>query len=562
MKTQGLINRITAARDGQPTFVLKNANVVNVFSEEIIHCDVALYRETIIGLGKYGCENTYDCGGAYLAPGFIDSHVHIESSMSCPPEFARIVLPFGTTSVIADPHEIANVAGMDGIRFMQRCSKKIGLHVSYMFPSAVPCTFFEENGTPLTNEDAVALYYEGTVSGLGEVMDFSSVVACDMDAIKKIGVFTGLPIDGHAPGLSGNALNAYIIAGPETDHEAYEYGEVMEKLRAGMKVLLRVGSAANKMAGLMRRLAEENVPLDNFMFCTDDKHTENILAEGHINHIAKMAVEAGMPAAAAVRMASRNAAEAYGLSRKGAIAPGYDGDMVLFRDLVDFQPVDVFVMGKNIKQIKIEGVDAPPAFLNSVNFATMDEGGFKLRVNGKMPVIEMEEGQLTTRLTYERVPERDGWFTPGAGYAKLASVERHHATGHVGIGIVKNFGLREGAVASTVAHDSHNVAVIGTNDADMRLCLDALKEQGGGYVLVRGGEVLARVELPVCGLLSLRPYEELADEQKAFLRALEKLGVPQESDPMIRLSFFSLPVIPEVRVTSKGVYNVLEGKFI
>ncbi len=563
MKKAALGKRIAAARAGEPDFVLKNANVVNVFTEEIIPCDVAVLQGVIIGLGEYSCAHSYDCKGAYLCPGFIDSHMHIESSMSIPSEFARIVLPFGTTSVIADPHEIANVCGMEGIRFMKRDAQKIGLNVYYMFPSCVPCIEFEENYAPLSNEDAAALLYEGVVHGLGEVMDWNAVIDCSEDMIKKLELFEGFPIDGHAPGVSGRELAAYIVGGPSTDHEAYEFEEVMEKLRAGMTVMLRVGSAANNMSAVLEKLAENKVPLDRIVLCTDDKHTENILKEGHVNHIARMAVEAGIPAVKAVKMASYHAARTFGLARKGAVAPGYDADLALFSDLVSFRPVDVFVGGVSVREINIHKTPVPFELKNTVNFAPLAKDAFVLRISGeKVPVIEMEEGQLATKLYDEAVPQRDGFFVPDANYAKLACVERHHQTGHIGIGIVKNFGLRCGALASTVAHDSHNIVVIGINDEDMILAVEELKKIGGGYVFARDGAVVSEIPLPVAGLLSEEPYEKLVQSQKEFLQALFAAGVPQRSDPLIRLSFFCLPVIPKARMTPQGLYDVENGKFI
>ncbi len=556
MDTLALKKRIVAAKEGKPTFVLKNANVVDVFTDETIHCDVALFENTIIGLGKYDCEQIYDCGGAFLCPGFIDSHVHIESSMSCPPEFARLIVPFGTTSIVADPHEVANVSGMDGIRFMKELAGDANMHIYYMFPSCVPCAPGEENGATLNNEDAAALFYEGSVYGLGEVMDWLAVTGCREEMVKKLALFEYRPIDGHAPGLSGNGLNAYIIGGPRTDHECSTFEEVMEKLRGGLKIQLRVGSAANRMEEIMRRLAEDKVPLQNFMFCTDDKHTENIMQEGHINYIARMAVRAGIPAAEAVKMASYNAARHYRLRRKGAVAPGYDADIVLFEDLKDFKPRAVFVMGEEVQDTPCVKRHVPRELLHTVHYAPFTAEKLRLPVGAAAPVVEMLPGQLVTVLTEERVPRENGFFVPNGAYAKGVSIERHHATGHVGVGIVKNFGLEAGAVATTVSHDSHNIFVLGMNDADIIAAVEELKRIGGGYVLANGGKIVSTIPLPVFGLLSDIPYEKLVEQQHVFLKELEKLGAKQQSDPLIRLSFFSLPVIPAARITTRGVVQV------
>lgn len=555
--------RILAARDKRADLVLKNARVVNVFTNEIIPCDVAVYDGVIIGLGDYSCENEYDCGGAFLCPGFVDSHMHIESSMSCPSQFARIVLPFGTTSVVADPHEIANVCGMDGIRYMKQDAENAGFNVYCMFPSCVPCVEFEENFAALTNEDAAELLYEGVVHGLGEVMDWDAVIDGKEDMLKKLEMFSGRPVDGHAPGLSGSRLAAYITGGPQTDHEAYQFSEVLEKLRLGMRILIRVGSAANDMEAVLSALVKNRLPLENVLLCTDDKHTGDILREGHINHIARLAVRAGVPAVEAVKMATINAARAYGLRKKGAVAPGYDADFVLFSDLEAFEPMAVFLRGQNIDTLAWRRTDVPAALKDTVHAAPLKEDALLLRVSGQQPVIQMEAGQLATRLLFEDVPGRDGYFTPEGVYAKLACIERHHETGHIGLGIVKNFGLTSGALASTVAHDSHNIVVLGTNDGDMRVAIEALKQMGGGYVLVESGAVVAAIPLPIGGLLSDGPYEELTEKQEQFLDALYARGVKRENgDPLIRLSFFCLPVIPEARLTTRGVYDVRNGRFL
>ncbi len=563
MNIEQLKHRIEAARDGKVDLVLKNANVVNVCTNEIQRCDVAIYDGIIVGLGDYAGEREIDCEGAYLCPGFIDGHVHIESSMCCPPEFARIVLPKGTTSVIADPHEIANVSGLDGIRYFRDDSWQIGLHVFLMFPSCVPCTEFEENFEALNNEDAAALLYERTVYGLGEVMDSGAVLSCREDMIKKLNMFERRYIDGHAPGLSGRDLNAYIVAGATTDHEAIDFDEILEKLRAGMWVQIRVGSAANDMQVVLRKIAEHGLPTDHLFFCTDDKHTENILQEGHINCIARLAVQAGIDGVHAVKMASTNTAIAYGLRSKGVIAPGFDADLVLMRDLVDFEPLQVFVKGKELKELSIQKQEAPDSLKTSIHIAPMTAKSIELRLHhARSWVIEMQAGQLVTTLKQEEVPMLDGCFMAEGAYAKIICVERHHATGHIGVGIVKNFGLRTGAVASSVAHDSHNIVCIGMNDADMLCAVSALKEIGGGYVLVQGGKVLASIPLPIGGIVSDAPYEELVAYQSKFLHALSKLGVPQESDPLIRLSFFCLPVIPQGRVTTGGLFDVSQWKFL
>ncbi len=563
MDSKWLKNRIIAARDKMPSFVLKNANVVNVFTNEIQYCDVALFENTIIGLGQYHCENTYDCKGAYLCPGFIDTHMHVESTMLVPWEFAKVAMPFGTTFAIADPHEIANVLGLAGVRFMNRASEHAGMGIYYMCPSSVPSVSFEQNNAIFREKETSQLIWEGTVYGMGELMDYSSVLNTDEDTLSRLMLFEGRNIDGHAPGLTGSHLNAYRIAGASTDHECVTFEEILEKLRVGMRIQLRVGSAAHNINSLLKKIAKSGLPWDRFVFCTDDKSIHSILKTGHINHNARMAVKAGIPAVEAVKMASIYAANAYRLYGKGALAPGFDADMVLFEDLVDFQPIDVFVSGKNIRDIEVQPIDKREMLSgNSVNFAPLHKQHFALPVSQPMPVMEMPLGQLSTKLSYEQVPQKDGHFIAQGHYAKIAVVERHKSTGNVGVGIVKNFGLTSGALASTVSHDSHNMVIIGTNDEDMLLAAQHLKEIAGGYVLVVDGQVRAQVSLPIAGLLSAEPYKVLVKKQRAFLKELSRLGLSQRSDPLTRLSFFALPVLPEVRITTYGMYDVVHEKFL
>ena len=333
---------IRAALDGKATCVIKNANVVNVFTNEIIPADVALYEDVIIGIGEYSCENEIDAEGGYLAPGFIDAHVHIESSMVIPSSFMKVIMPHGTTTIIADPHEIANVAGVAGVRAMYKMTDDLPLRVLFMMPSCVPATPFEHSGAKLVAEDMEQFLRKSRILGLGEVMDYVSATGGAQEMLDKLRLFDGKPIDGHAPLLSGRALNAYRVAGPSTDHECSNYEEVKEKLRTGMRILIRVGSAAKGIEDILRSIARDGLPTENILFCTDDKHIETIRQEGHINCNARLAVSCGIPPVEAVKMASYNAARAYGLKNIGAIAPGYKADMVLFEDLKDFRVKRVF----------------------------------------------------------------------------------------------------------------------------------------------------------------------------------------------------------------------------
>lgn len=556
---------ITASLTGQATLVIKNANVVNVFTNEIIKADVALAEDTIIGVGEgYSAPVEIDAEGAYLCPGFIDAHVHIESSMVIPDSFARVIMPFGTTTIIADPHEIANVAGTAGIRAIYKLSDDLPLRVMFMMPSCVPATPFEHSGATLIAEDMAQFLRKSRMLGLGEVMDCGSAINCSKDMLDKLRLFDGKPIDGHAPLLSGRALNAYRIAGPSTDHECSNFDEVLEKLRTGMKILIRIGSAANNMDEIFREIVARKLPTDNMMFCTDDKHIENIQQEGHINCIARLAVKCGMDPIEAVKMASYNAARAYGLRNIGAIAPGYKGDMVLFKDLKDFEVKQVFTrFGKPYEDKPTPMPIIPPAVFNSVHLPPLSKESFALHAKEVMPVISLIEGQLVnTRKDLPVLRDENGLFISGNGLNKLAVVERHHATGNIGLGILDGFGIKNGAIASTVGHDSHNLVIAGDNDDDMLMAAEALESCGGGFCVVSQGIVLARLPLPIGGIMTDAPVEDVLELQRALLDAAKYIGISASNDPLVTLSFLALPVIPSIRLTDRGLFDSINFQFI
>lgn len=556
---------IRAAYEGKNTLVIKNANVVNVFTDEIVRADVAVYEDVIIGVGSYSGENEIDAGGAYLAPGFIDAHVHIESSMVIPSSFMKVIMPHGTTTVIADPHEIANVAGAAGIRAMYKLTDELPLRVLFMLPSCVPATPFEHSGAKLVAEDMEQFMHKSRVLGLGEVMDANSVINCSQEMLDKLRLFDKRPIDGHAPMLEGMGLNAYRVAGAFSDHECSTYEEVKAKLATGMNILLRIGSAANNMDGVLRRIAEEKLPTRNMMFCTDDKHIEDIRREGHINANARMAVAAGIDPIDAIKMASYNAARAYGIRGVGAIAPGYKADMVLLEDLKDFKVKQVISrFGRPYTgEEQIPSPILPPQVFNSVRLPEISKYDLALRCHVSAPVIKMIPHQLVTELVYRDV-ERDenGCFIPSEGMVKLAVIERHHATGSMAVGILEGLGIKHGAVASTVAHDSHNLVVAGDNDEDMLMAIESLRDCGGGYSVVSRGVVLARLPLPIAGLMTAAPVNDVLEIQQALLDALYSLGAKRDSDPLIALSFMALPVIPAVKLTDEGLFDAVNFKFI
>ncbi len=556
---------IRAAYEGKNTLVIKNANVVNVFTDEIVRADVAVYEDVIIGVGSYSGENEIDAGGAYLAPGFIDAHVHIESSMVIPSSFMKVIMPHGTTTVIADPHEIANVAGAAGIRAMYKLTDELPLRVLFMLPSCVPATPFEHSGAKLVAEDMEQFMHKSRILGLGEVMDANSVINCSQEMLDKLRLFDKRPIDGHAPMLEGMGLNAYRVAGAFSDHECSTYEEVKQKLATGMNILLRIGSAANNMDDVLRRIAQEKLPTRNMMFCTDDKHIEDIRREGHINANARMAVAAGIDPIDAIKMASYNAARAYGIRGVGAIAPGYKADMVLLEDLKDFKVKQVISrFGRPYTgEEQIPSPILPPQVFNSVRLPEISKYDLALRCHVSAPVIKMIPHQLVTELVYRDV-ERDenGCFIPSEGMVKLAVIERHHATGSMAVGILEGLGIKHGAVASTVAHDSHNLVVAGDNDEDMLMAIESLRDCGGGYSVVSRGVVLARLPLPIAGLMTAAPVNDVLEIQQALLDALYSLGAKRDSDPLIALSFMALPVIPAVKLTDEGLFDAVNFKFI
>lgn len=553
---------IRNAASRNAAFVIKNANIVNVFTGEIERGDVAMRDGIILGIGTYSGREEFDAEGRYLCPGLIDSHVHIESSMAHPSRFASLILQQGTTAIIADPHEIANVCGTDGIQYMLDQTEWLPLSVFMMLPSCVPCTAFETSGAKLTAKDMEQFLEHPRVLGLGEVMDYVAAVSGEGEMLDKLELCHGRPIDGHAPLLTGDLLNAYCVAGPRTDHECSSYEEVLEKLRKGMRIHLRLGSACRGIETIFRQIADNGLPTRRMQFCTDDKHLENIRDEGHINYILRRAVANGIDPIQAVQMATINAAETYGLIGYGAVAPGYRADLVLFDNLKDFRPQLVVTDGQIFRPEADLPVKPDPKIYNSVHLAPRKPDVLRLPVEGPMPIIQTVDGELLTRLVWEEVPTRDGAFSAGGGLVKLAVLERHHASSRVGLGILRGLPLQAGAMATTVGHDSHNLIVAGDNDADMLIAIDALEECGGGYVVVSEGRVLAKLALPVAGLMSDAPLDEILRHQQALLHAAAQLGISNTSDPFITLSFVALPVIPDVRLTDMGMFDVTNMQFI
>ena len=553
---------ILNAANRNASLVIKNAKIVSVFTEEIIEGDVAVCDGIIVGIGSYKGRQEIDAKGAYLCPGLIDGHVHIESSMAHPARFANTILKHGTTSIIADPHEIANVCGTDGIQYMLDQTEWLPLSVFIMLPSCVPCTAFETSGAKITAKDMERFFNHERVIGLGEVMDYIATTTGDGEMLDKLQLYNRRPIDGHAPLLSGDKLNAYCVAGPHTDHECSNFEEVLEKLRAGMRIHLRLGSATRGIEEIMKQIADHKIPTRRFLFCTDDKHLENIQKEGHINYILRRAVANGIDPIQALQMATINAANTYDLSRYGAIAPGYRADMVLFDNLKDFNALEVITNGNIFEETSDSILKPDPKIYNSVHLAPRKPDMLNLPVTGKMPVISLVKNELMTEFKMMDVPTENGMFISGNGLVKLAVVERHHASGRTGVGILEGMPIQNGAIATTVGHDSHNLIVAGDNDKDMYAAIDALEGCGGGYVVVREQKILARLALPIAGLMSDEPTGKIIAKLQKLLAAAEELGVKNGSDPFITLSFIALPVIPTVRLTDMGLFDVTEQRFL
>lgn len=554
-----------AAGRKKAKLVFKNAQVVNVFTKQVEQADVAVEAGVIAGVGQYSGEEEVDCTGLYLCPGFVDAHIHVESTMAVPYEFARAVAMSGTTTVVADPHEIVNVCGAPAVEWLLKASEALPVDIYWMMPSSVPATPFETNGAPFTAQEMAPFAQMGPrVAGLGEVMCYPDVVAGTGEIYGKLALFAHKHIDGHAPGLSGKALAAYAAAGIETEHECTSFAEAKEKLAAGLAILVREGSAAKNLTAIVEGLLKEGLPTDRFLFCTDDKHLDDIAREGHIRWNVHQAVQLGMPVVDAICMASYNAARVYGLKGVGAIAPGYRADIVLLDDWKQVHVHAVYKDGVPVEQ-KIAAtrrVPAPAALTHTMHFAPVTPQQLALPVQGKAHVIEMVPYQIVTRHAVEPVPSENGLFRPNKTYSKLCVVERHGRGGNIAVCPLKGYGITGGAIATSVAHDSHNIIAAGDNDGDIALAVNHLQKTGGGYALAAGGRILGALALPVGGLMSEAPWEQTRDETNAILKQAAKMGIPYHVDPFISLSFMALPVIPSLRLTDCGLFDVDTFAFV
>jgi adenine deaminase len=549
-----------AAGEQEADLVLKGGSVVNVFSGEIYEADVAVHGNRIAGVGSYKGKIHLDVKGKFVCPGLIDGHVHLESSMVSVPEFARVVVPLGTTTVVVDPHEIANVMGADGILFTLKASKYNPLNVFVMLPSCVPSTDLETAGAELKAVDLFPFLSDKWVLGLGEMMNYHGVITRSEDVMDMIKIADGKRIDGHAPGVTGRRLNAYVAGGIESDHESVTIEEAREKLRVGLHIMLREGSASRNLLDLLPLVTEKNS--DRFIFVTDDKHPGDLLSEGHVNHMLKLAVANGIEPALAVKMATLNAAEYYDLEKVGAVAPGYYADIAVLDDFESCRAAFVLKSGEVVAKDGISDYEPPGGYKlplrGSVNLKTLTTEDLAIPADdAEANIIGLVPGQITTEWFRQRVASRDGFVVADveSDIVKVAVIERHHASGNVGLGLVRGFGLKRGAFASSVAHDSHNIIVIGVDDADMLCCVESIAEMQGGLCVCAGGKVVESLPLPIAGLMSLEPMTEVRDMLQKLDEALRELGIGID-DPFMAASFIALPVIPKLKVTDQGLIDV------
>ncbi len=549
---------------GKVDLLIKNGKVINVFTGEIEKKDIAIFDGRVVGFGDYDSKKRIDVKGDFLCPGLIDSHVHIESSMVAIPEFARAVLPHGTTSVIIDPHEIANVLGVEGIHFMAASAQTVPLNVLIMLPSCVPATPLETSGATLKSSDLKPLLREPWAVGLAEMMNFPGVIHRDPEILKKIEIAKGKRIDGHAPALSGKDLYAYLTAGIRSDHECTTLREAEEKLRNGMWIMIREGTTARNLKDLVPLVTTKNSR--RFLLVTDDRHPKDLLQEGHIDSMIRQAIKRGIDPIMAIQMATLNAAEYFRLDDLGAIAPGYRADIVAFDHLQRFKIKKVFKEGElvaeNGKMVSFPVRKKTLRPKGSVRIKPLKKDALVLRSHQPLAkIIQLVPDQIITKKLVRKIPLKDGiaYQNIKEDILKIAVVERHKATGNIGIGFVQGFGLREGALGSSVAHDSHNLIVVGTNDQDMLKAIEAIQKMGGGLVAVLREKVIASLPLPIAGLMSEASVSQVNHQLEVLQDAVKKMGC-RIPDPFMTLSFLSLPVIPELKITDKGLVDVNQFK--
>lgn len=556
--------RIIAVAAGREKadLVLKNAKYLNVFSNEFLCGDIAVANGLIAGVGKYDGKTEIDVSGKLVLPGFIDAHIHLESSMVTPAEFAKAVVAHGTTTVITDPHEITNVMGIDGVEYMIQASQNLPIDVHFMMPSCVPATEIDESGAELDCKD-IDLYLDNKkVLGLAEMMNYVGVINGDKNVLSKIVTSQAhhKKIDGHAPELSGNDLNAYIAVGVYSDHECSTFENALEKLRKGQFIMIREGTAAHNLKALMPLLTQQYY--SRCMFATDDKHPSDLLYGGHIDYIVKQALKNGADPIVALKTATHHAARYFLLNNKGAIASGYLADIVVVDNLEDFNVETVFKCGKLVFDGEVKDFSAPTVdeklaekCFDTFHLDSVTPSSFK--VDGKLGLIGLVGGELLTRNlgTADKIDVENDIL-------KIACIERHKGTNHIGVGYVKGYSLKSGAVATSVAHDSHNIITVGCNDDDIAVAVNAIKDSKGGIAVVENGKIKALLELPIAGLMSDEPLTTVNEKLENAKSSAYELGADKSIDPFMTLSFLSLPVIPSLRITTKGVFDAENWKML
>lgn len=546
--------------------VIKNGNIINVLSEEIHKGDIAVSDGIIAGIGNYEGKKEIDAKGAYISPAFIDGHVHLESSMLLPHEFAKAVVPCGTTTVITDPHEISNVLGLHGISYMHEAVKNLPLNVYTMLPSCVPATPYETSGFDLNSYDLALLIDSPWVLGIAEMMNYSGLLNLDKNVLAKLDLAKekGKRIDGHAPFLSGKDLCAYAASGVKSDHECTNPEEATEKIRLGMYIMIREGTAAKDLDALIPVLKEKNTR--KCMFVTDDRHPKDLKV--HINDMVRRAVDTGVDVIKAVQIGSLNTAEYFGLKNQGAIAPGYRADMLILPDLKTFKPDTVIKDGKIVAEngelLKSFAKFEKPSVRSSINVRWIEKKDFEIKGTSKfVNTIEIIPHQLVTKSSVCEAKFENGLLNSNTDTdtLKILVMERHRATGNTGKGFVKGFNLKTGAIASTVAHDSHNMIIVGTNDFDMYTAAVELVKMQGGKVVVKDGKVIAKLPLPIAGLISDKDFDYVVKHCEELNRAVKELGCTLD-DAFMTMSFLSLPVIPELKITDKGLFSTKKWDFV
>ncbi|MDP6102641.1 MAG: adenine deaminase [Dehalococcoidia bacterium] len=557
-----------ARGDAVADLVFSNARIVNTFTGEIEESSVAVYQGRVAGVGDYtDARQVVDLEGKYLAPGFIDGHFHLESTYLHVDQFARAVVPRGTLAAVTDLHEVTNVAGLEGMRYIMDCARRVPVDLFFMAPSCVPSTSMETSGATLEPNDIRKALRWKRVLGLGELMNFPGVISADSHVLEKVQASRGRPRDGHAPGVRGKALNAYLSPIIGSDHESTEYEEGLEKLRRGMRLMIREGSSEKNLEELLPLVNEGNY--HRCMLVVDDRSALDILEEGDVDAVVRKAIRLGLDPIRAIQMASLNVAEYFRLEGLGGIAPGYHANMVVIGDLNDLDIQQVYYQGRLVAQDgKSMFASTMPA--NQVMTRTMRVKPFSVADlalatggAGTFPVIEIVPGQIVTRRLDQRPSHSNGMAVtdPGSDLLKLVVVERHHATGNIGIGLVKGFGLKKGAIATSVAHDSHNIVVAGVSDDDIYTAIKEVEGNQGGLTVVADGKILASLPLPIAGLLSQEPLETVAAKIKELEQMANNLGCKAPS-PFSVLSFLALPVIPELKLTDMGLVDVMAGEFV